>query len=152
MNSSIARLGLAAAAVVGAVVASGPATAYVGGPTVLFTGSQGPVLGCPHTVAASVPNQDWAATQILDDGVPITPVQADTRPEAGPSGVRTTWVPDRLGWHTLEVVYAPADGPEERTRLDIEVWRVGVNAGSSCIANGVPLPIDPNTGGLAMFR
>lgn len=133
------------------VVPAPMASAYVGGPTVLYTGSAGPVMGCPHTVAASVPDPSANATEIWVDGAMLTPVVRDLAPGAGPNGVRVTWVPTRLGWHTLEVVYSPAGGPQERSRLDIDVWRVGINAGSSCIANGFPLPIDPNTGGLAQF-
>ncbi|MFC9994690.1 hypothetical protein [Nocardia sp. NPDC127526] len=139
-----------AAAALLLALSQGTASAYVGGPTVLYTGNQGPVMGCAHKVGVSIPNRDVASATIWIDGAPFA-VLPDPSPEGGPNGGYASWTPTRLGWHALDVVYSPPGGPEESGHLDIEVHRVGINAGSSCIANGFPLPIDPSTGTLAPF-
>ncbi len=122
------------------------AAANVGGIAVMYTGSEGPVLGCPHEVGFGLSNPVLPDTHIYIDGVDTGPL--NPYPD---SGYWVRWTPDRLGWHTIEVVNSAPGGPESRNRLDIEVHRVGLNAGSSCIANGFPLPMDTQKGTLGQF-
>ncbi|WP_067531884.1 hypothetical protein [Nocardia crassostreae] len=152
MKLSPTRLALTAASAAALILSLPQATAaaYVGGPTVMYTGSQGPVMGCAHKVGVSIRDRDVASATIWIDGAPY-PVLPDYSVDAGPYGGYVSWTPTSLGWHALDVIYSPPGGPEEFGYLNIEVHRVGINAGSSCIANGVPLPIDPSTGTLARY-
>lgn len=150
MNSPVVRFGLIASVVATAValsVAAPEANADVVGIAVMNTGSEGPVMGCPHTIGVGLSAPILSRTDIIVDGVslPIRPDPTD------PDGVMATWTPDRLGWHGIDAVQSQPGKRTTRRHLDIEVHRVGVNLGSSCVANGVPLPINPKTGTLGPF-
>lgn len=142
------RLAVGVLAATAAAVLAAPAHADIVGIAVLNTGSEGPVLGCPHSAGAGISRPTDGTFEVLVDGVALTPVRMDFATEV----VDATWTPDRFGWHTIEVLQHKPDGTTASGRLDIEVRRAGINAGSSCIANGVPLPIDPKTGTLAPYR
>ncbi|MGY2063005.1 hypothetical protein ACW9HQ_49645, partial [Nocardia gipuzkoensis] len=138
---------LPAAAATALLCAPAPtATADAGGIAVMYTGSEGPVLGCPHEVGFSLSNPVLPETHIYIDGVDTGPLNPYPY-----SGYWVRWTPDRLGWHTIEVVNSEPGERESGNRLDIVVHRVGVNAGSSCLANGFPLPMDMQKGTLGQF-
>lgn len=145
MNAQFGRIGLTAAVLAAALslfVPAREAAAETLGMAVMNTGSEGPVMGCPHTVG--VGTNFPGTVQIWVDGMPLTPVR--TANYGG--GAEATWVPNRLGWHTIEAVQSGPGIPTVNGQLCIEVRRAGINAGSACFANGVPLPINPQTGTL----
>ncbi|MCM6772334.1 hypothetical protein NDR87_01400 [Nocardia sp. CDC159] len=145
-RSARIRLVPAAAAAATAALLCAPlpaASADVGGIAVMYTGSEGPVLGCPHEVGFSLWQPVLPDTRLTIDGVEAGPLQPYPT-----GGYWVRWTPDRLGWHTIEVVNSEPGGRESRRSLDIEVRRMGLNAGSSCLVNGFPLPMDLQKGTL----
>ncbi|WP_147288063.1 hypothetical protein [Nocardia pseudobrasiliensis] len=71
------------------------ATANVGGIAVMYTGSEGPVLGCPHEVGFGLSDPVLPDTHIYIDGVETGPLNPYPY-----SGYWVRWTPDRLGWRT----------------------------------------------------
>ncbi|UFS97244.1 hypothetical protein [Nocardia huaxiensis] len=145
MASTVLRRGfLGAACALAAIMQFAPsATAGIVGVIVYNTGSEGPVMGCPQTIKAGVSNPVEGDFSITVDGTPLPGVSYNPT-----DGAHTLWTPTRLGWHTIEVHQHTPDGTTHTGRLDIDVRRTGINAGSSCLVNGLPLPIDPRTGSL----
>ncbi|WP_405136240.1 hypothetical protein [Nocardia sp. NBC_01388] len=146
MTAHTFRRGLAALACSSAAVllpAAPHAGAEIVGVIVYNTGSQGPVMGCPQTIGAGITDPAGSAFEITDNGAPLQPVTLD--PNGDP---QVLWTPGTLGWHTIEVRQHKPDGYTASGHLDIEVHRVGINSGSVCLADGLPLWINPQTGSL----
>ncbi|MBL1079842.1 hypothetical protein JK358_36130 [Nocardia sp. 2] len=145
MKSTLLRRGIlsAACAIATITALAPPSTAGIVGVIVYNTGSEGPVMGCPQTIEAGVSNPVEGDFAITVDGTPLAGVSYNPT-----DGAHALWTPTRLGWHTIEVHQYTPDGSDLTGRLDIDVRRTGINAGSSCLVNGLPLPINPHTGSL----
>lgn len=146
MSAHHLRRGLAAAACSVAALALPAvpqANAEIVGIIVENTGSQGPVMGCPQTIRAGITNPADSRYEITDNGVQLQPVTLDEH-----SDPKVLWTPGNTGWHAIEVRQFAPDGQVSTGRLDIEVHRIGINSGSVCFADGIPLWINPGTGSL----